>query len=108
MPVRPPKACKCGGVRRSGRCDRCGKLEGRGTAAQRGYGADWRKARRLFLADNPLCQSCMRAGRTTGATVVDHVTPHQGDKRLFWARSNWQALCRQCHDAKTRREQQYE
>jgi len=38
---------------------------------------------------------------TTAATVVDHVTPHKGDKVLFWDRLNWQALCKRCHDRKT-------
>ncbi|WP_324290694.1 AAA family ATPase [Ancylobacter sp. SL191] len=27
------------------------------------------------------------------ATVVDHIIPHRGDSKLFWSRSNWQALC---------------
>lgn len=31
----------------------------RGSAAERGYGADWRKARKQFLARNPLCNACM-------------------------------------------------
>ena len=30
--------------------------------------------------------------------------PHQGDQALFWNASNWQALCKRCHDAKTARE----
>jgi len=38
------------------------------------------------------------------ATVVDHIKPHRGDKTLFWERSNWQALCKQCHDIKTAKE----
>jgi 5-methylcytosine-specific restriction protein A len=36
------------------------------------------------------------------ATVVDHIIPHQGDMTLFWdADSNWQSLCKTCHDRKT-------
>lgn len=35
------------------------------------------------------------------ATVVDHITPHKGDKALFWQRANWQPLCKRCHDIKT-------
>ncbi|WP_390622926.1 HNH endonuclease [Ralstonia syzygii] len=38
------------------------------------------------------------------ATVVDHIVPHKGDQHLFWRRSNWQALCKACHDRKTARE----
>lgn len=38
------------------------------------------------------------------ATVVDHNIPHKGNKVLFWDVSNWQSLCKACHDAKTARE----
>lgn len=40
-----------------------------------------------------------RQGRTVVATVVDHIVPHKGDKRLFWDSKNWQALCKPCHDS---------
>nr|DAZ53348.1 MAG TPA: HNH endonuclease [Caudoviricetes sp.] len=43
----------------------------------------------------------MRQGRYTKATVVDHITPHRGDPRLFWDEANWQPMCKQCHDRKT-------
>jgi len=76
----------------------------RGTAAQRGYDARWRKVRKRFLAENPLCTECMKEGRLTPATVVDHIVPHKGDPELFWDESNWQPLCKQCHDRKTARE----
>ncbi|MGL4573939.1 MAG: HNH endonuclease [Burkholderiaceae bacterium] len=32
------------------------------------------------------------------SSVVDHIVPHRGDLLLFWRRSNWQALCKPCHD----------
>ncbi|WP_407496877.1 HNH endonuclease [Pseudooceanicola sp. MF1-13] len=35
---------------------------------------------------------------------MDHITPHKGDRKLFWDRSNWQALCHACHSRKTARE----
>jgi 5-methylcytosine-specific restriction protein A len=41
---------------------------------------------------------CRGAGRIEAATIVDHVTPHKGDRRLFWDKSNWQSLCKPCHD----------
>lgn len=59
----------------------------------------WRKARSGFLAENPLCRYCSQQGRTTAATVVDHVIPHRGDMRIFWDESLWQALCKRCHDS---------
>lgn len=76
----------------------------RGTAAERGYNSKWRTARQGYLAHHPLCAECQRHGRITPATVVDHMIPHKGDKKLFWDRDNWQPLCKACHDAKTARE----
>jgi 5-methylcytosine-specific restriction protein A len=73
----------------------------RPTAAQRGYGWDWQKARPSFLAEHPLCEACTAAGEVTEATVVDHRTPHKGDQKLFWDQSNWCALCESCHNRKT-------
>ncbi|QEL11324.1 HNH endonuclease [Kushneria phosphatilytica] len=69
------------------------------TTAQRGYGSKWQRARAQYLANNPLCVICERQGAVTAATVVDHIKPHRGDSKLFWRRSNWQALCKTCHDS---------
>ncbi|WP_368028316.1 HNH endonuclease signature motif containing protein [Paenibacillus sp. DCT19] len=33
--------------------------------------------------------------------MVDHIVPHKGDEGLFWDSTNWQALCKRCHDIKT-------
>lgn len=57
-----------------------------------------------FLQSHPLCAECRKLGRYTKATVVDHIVPHRGDQKLFWDRSNWQPLCKACHDQKTWRE----
>ncbi len=77
----------------------------RGTAASRGYDGRWRKARRLFLQEHPLCAHCENEGIIRPATVVDHVIPHRGDAALFWDVSNWQPLCKVHHDRKTARGQ---
>ena len=76
----------------------------RGTAAQRGYDAKWRKARARFLRDNPLCKDCLDVGKVIAATVVDHITPHRGNVVLFWDEKNWQGLCSTCHSRKTAKE----
>ncbi|WP_343040029.1 HNH endonuclease signature motif containing protein [Methylocystis heyeri] len=39
------------------------------------------------------------------ATVVDHITPHKGDIKLFWDRKNWQPLCEPCHNSRKQREE---
>lgn len=51
--------------------------------------------------EHPLCVECLRHGKATPATDVDHIVPHKGNKRLFWDRSNWQPLCHECHSRKT-------
>ena len=71
------------------------------SAASRGYGRAWQKASRQFLQAHPLCEECQRQGKYVKATDVDHIIPHRGDKKLFWDRSNWQALCHRCHSKKT-------
>lgn len=73
-----------------------------GSSHSRGYGARWRALRALVLREQPLCQECLRQARTAAATTVDHVTPkaHGGTD----ARDNLQALCHDCHKAKTARE----
>jgi 5-methylcytosine-specific restriction enzyme A len=76
----------------------------RPSAARRGYGPRWRRARAAYLVRHPLCVRCGAAGRIQPSTVADHVTPHRGDPALFWDEANWAALCKACHDAKTARE----
>ena len=73
----------------------------RPSAAARGYGRDWQRARLAFLADNPACVQCEAAGRLSAATDVDHITPHKGNPALFWDWSNWQGLTNECHEKKT-------
>jgi 5-methylcytosine-specific restriction enzyme A len=94
---RPPEARSAADVKRA--LDRQ-----RPSAARRGYGPRWRRARAAYLARHPLCVPCAAAGRLVQATVVDHIVPHSGDPVLFWDEANWQGSCKPCHDAKTARE----
>lgn len=59
----------------------------------------WRKVARMVLSAHPLCALCLRVGRQTAATVVDHIVPHRGDRVLFWSVDNLQALCFDCHNS---------
>jgi 5-methylcytosine-specific restriction protein A len=72
------------------------------SASARGYNYRWQQARLAFLRAHPLCQ-CPHCDegrlRVTPATVVDHKVPHKGNSTLFWDRTNWQALSKQCHDS---------
>jgi len=73
----------------------------RGSANSRGYNYKWQKARKIFLAEHPLCVECESNEKVTAANVVDHIIAHKGDQVLFWDESNWQPLCATCHNIKT-------
>lgn len=77
------------------------------TTTQRGYGWRWQQARSAYLAVNTLCRMCatMTPPRLTPATVVDHVIKHEGDVTLFWDPTNWQPLCKPCHDSRKQRQE---
>lgn len=73
----------------------------RGSTTERGYGSRWQKERKAFLSANPLCRLCQDLGRTTLATVVDHIKSHKGNEVLMWDHRNWQPVCVPCHSLKT-------
>lgn len=76
-------------------------------ANARGYTYRWQKASKAFLREHPLCQceDCDEGRkRVTEAAVIDHIVPHQGNEELFWDRSNWRSMAKECHDRKTARE----
>lgn len=107
MPKKPKRPCKHPGCPRltSGRyCELHAKLHinDRASAFERGYNSRWQNVSKRFLANHPFCAECERNGKLIPATVVDHVNPHRGDEVLFWSESNWQPLCKKCHDSKTR------
>lgn len=113
MPMMPPKPCAwpgCGVLTNERYCAEHRKQKRReddarrGSAAARGYGPEWRRASKAFLAENPLCVRCLSKDVITASQVTDHKIPHRGDMRLFWDRKNWQALCKDCHDEKTAKE----
>ena len=75
----------------------------RGTRQQRGYGARWERLRAAVMRrDDYLCQSCYRQGNLTPAKDVDHIRPKS--KGGADSLENLQALCRDCHKAKTIKE----
>lgn len=104
MPRKPLRPCRhpdCPVLSNNVYCDAHRSLYARESATVRGYDARWRKARKQFLRQNPLCVECERNKKLTPAIIVDHVLPHRGDDYLFWDKNNWQALCKRCHDKKT-------
>lgn len=76
----------------------------RGTTAQRGYGGRWQTLRKRFILQHPYCQECLKQGRLTEATDVDHIVPHRGCAKLLFDEANLQSLCHECHSRKTAKE----
>jgi len=109
MPVSAKRPCSHSGCRElvqgAGKCGKHKSVsrqfydDSRGNSNSRGYTSKWRKARGFYLAKHPLCRRHERLGKVVEATVVDHIIPHKGDMRLFWDSSNWQGLCKPCHDS---------
>jgi len=69
------------------------------------YDRKWAKISKAFLKRNPLCAYCLQMGRTTAATLTDHIEPHRGCLKLFYDHNNYQALCSPCHDGPKRLEE---
>lgn len=105
VPRKPLKPCKhpgCPNLTEDKYCDEHKPLHpDRPSAARRGYSSKWQRVSRTYLHSHPLCVKCLEQGRYVQATVVDHIIPHRGDRLLMWSESNWQALCKPCHDKKT-------
>lgn len=80
------------------------RLKRSGNSAERGYGYRWQRLRNRFIAQHPYCEECMKQGKITLATDVDHIVPHRGDPALLYDETNLQSLCKACHSRKTARE----
>jgi 5-methylcytosine-specific restriction enzyme A len=68
------------------------------------YTGRWQRLRLHQLQIEPLCEICKDKGLTTAAEVVHHLTPHKGDKNIFFL-SKLQSLCKHCHDGITQHEE---
>ena len=65
------------------------------------FSARWKRLRAQQLIAEPFCRECGRRGIRTRAEDIDHITPHKGNKKLFFDPSNHQSLCHSCHSRKT-------
>ncbi len=64
--------------------------------------AQWRKLRKAQLEQHPWCQCphCREGkGAWREASIVDHHTPHKGDRRAFFNPKNLRSMNKQCHDS---------
>lgn len=113
MPISAPKPCSypgCGSLSYKSRCNKHliakhGWLSDsvRGDRTARGYGAVWDKLRKqVLIKQNGLCQPCFALNKITAASEVDHIVAKSagGTDKL----DNLQAICKNCHKAKTYKE----
>lgn len=110
MSTRPKRPCRhagCSALVTSGYCAEHARVQ---RAVYRGSGdraqveawynsRRWRRISAAYLAEHPWCAVCCAP-----AAHTDHVVPHGGDQRAFWA-GELQALCVSCHSRKTQEEQ---
>ncbi|GHB30560.1 HNH endonuclease [Salinicola rhizosphaerae] len=114
MPGKVRRPCRSPGCRhttteRHGYCDEHADKATGWTQRRRGQsgrgGRPWRRIRdRVLQRDKGLCQACLRAGRVTPATEVDHIVNLESGGTDD--DSNLEAICSPCHKAKTAREAQ--
>lgn len=63
--------------------------------AKKRYGRAWKRIRDRHIHEHPLCEECLKAGRTVPAEEVHHLLPlADGGTHV---RSNLVSLCRSCH-----------
>jgi 5-methylcytosine-specific restriction protein A len=65
----------------------------------------WQKIRTRQLSIQPLCQSCLSAGRVCLAKDIDHVFAWNVIGDHSFTRNLFQSLCQPCHSHKTQLEQ---
>ena len=82
---------KCDAQRRYNRTER-------DPAVVKQYNGRYRRLRELYIKAHPLCEECLRNGRTVPAEEVHHILPVKwGGKHSF---ENFMALCQSCHTKK--------
>lgn len=112
MPGRPARPCThigCTALSRdgTGRCtDHPKPAWGKKVdTPKRISGRKLQRLREALFREQPLCVACQAAGRTTPATQRDHITPLSETRQDEATNVGMQALCKPCHEAKTKAEQ---
>jgi len=66
------------------------------------HSKDWRNCRRIKMANNPLCEECLKKGKLVEAEEVHHIIPI--DTKQGWELrlnlDNLESLCTECHNEK--------
>lgn len=97
-----PRVCGCGRIVR-GPCDHCKQNRTRHgkTTTERGYGWDHRQASELYRTLHPLCECCAKTVgviRANESVHMHHIHKIATNPNLRMDRSNWLAVCLDCHD----------
>lgn len=78
-----------------------------GMKTKYGYSPEVVKAyaigRARFLRGQVRCKMCGSLFKSSLDRILDHVRPHRGEEKLFLDPTNWQALCKKCHDSHKQR-----
>lgn len=109
MPLRPKKPCRFTGCPELTHLLYCEKHQSlvdkhynkyqRDPDTYKRYGAKWRKARKQYVNENPLCELCDRNGKMTPAEEVHHIKPlSEGGSHN---EENLLSLCKSCHSKLT-------
>lgn len=66
--------------------------------------AVWKKARAAYLAEQPLCEECLKKGEYNPSRYVHHITEltedNVTDPAIATGKVNLMALCFKCHEEK--------
>ena len=59
------------------------------------YNRHWKRIRDAYVAEHPLCEECLKEGRTVPVEQVHHIIPlREGGTSDF---GNLISLCKECH-----------
>ena len=110
MGQRPKRICKAcrRNATRERVCEACAskgetgsKDDRRLSPSKRGYDSTWQKLRKMFLAENPICQDCLAAGKLKPATEVHHKAKIADSPNLRLETTNLVGYCKSCHSRRT-------
>ena len=106
MPMKPMRPCAhhgCPELVQSGYCEKHKKQTAqrydkqRGTAASRGYDAQWQRFREVYMRGHPLCAMCENEGYIAKADLIHHKVPlDKGGEK--YADDNLVSVCSKCHE----------
>ena len=110
MPTKPARPCKYPGCPnltndKTGYCEEHRKKARRQydryerePNVKKMYGHRWEKIRNMYIKAHPLCEECLKNGKSTLADEVHHVLPiKRGGTHDF---DNLMSLCKSCHNKK--------